>query len=87
MNLLSSYAKTLTILEQYDKGELKELKGGKTKFVLTYEHCLQIIKKLRKELMAKNEAGICLEMREMEVLKGLFAGFTRHSAERNYIRG
>ena len=57
LNLLSSYAKTLTILEQYDKGELKELKGGKTKFVLTYEHCLQIIKKLRKELMAKNEAG------------------------------
>ncbi len=57
LNLLSSYAKTLTILEQYDKGELKELKGGKTKFILTYEHCLQIIKELRKELVAKNEAG------------------------------
>ena len=57
LNLLSSYAKTLTILEQYDKGELKELKGGKTKFILTYEHCLQIIKELRKELVAKKEAG------------------------------
>ena len=57
LNLLSSYAKTLTILEQYDKGELKESKGGKTKFILTYEHCLQIINELRKELVAKKEAG------------------------------
>ncbi|MCK6463046.1 MAG: virulence protein RhuM/Fic/DOC family protein [Candidatus Pacebacteria bacterium] len=57
LNLLSNYAKTLTILEQYDKGELKELKGGRTKFILTYEHCLKIIKELRKELMTKKEAG------------------------------
>lgn len=57
LNLLSSYARTLTILEQYDKGELKEPKGGKTKFILTYEHCLQIINELRKELIAKKEAG------------------------------
>ena len=57
LNLLSSYAKTLTILEQYDKGQLKETKGGKTKFILTYEQCLQIIKELKKELVTKNEAG------------------------------
>lgn len=57
MNLLSNYAKTLTILEQYDKGELKELKGEKTKFVLTYKNCLQIINELRKELVVKKEAG------------------------------
>ena len=57
LNLLSSYAKTLTILEQYDKGELKESKGWKTKFILTYEHCLQIINELRKELVVKKEAG------------------------------
>lgn len=57
LNLLSNYAKTLTILEQYDKGELKELKGEKTKFVLTYENCLQIIRELRKELVVKKEAG------------------------------
>lgn len=57
LNLLSNYAKTLTILEQYDKGGLKELKGRKTKFVLTYKQCLQIVKELRKELMTKKEAG------------------------------
>ena len=53
LNLLSSYAKTLTILEQYDKGELRESKGGKTKFILTYEHCLQIIKELKKSWSPK----------------------------------
>ena len=43
LNLLSAYAKTLTMLEQYDKGSLKEMKDGKTKFVLSYKKCLQVI--------------------------------------------
>lgn len=57
LNLLSSYAKTLSLLEQYDKGQLKEPKGGKTKFILKYEGCLKIIAELKKELIAKREAG------------------------------
>lgn len=57
LNLLSSYAKTLTILDQYDKGEIKETKGVKSKFVLSYENCLRIISELKKELTLKREAG------------------------------
>ena len=57
LNLLSDYAKTLTILEQYDKGQLKESKGGKTKFVLKYDDCLKIIAELKKELIVKKEAS------------------------------
>ena len=57
LNLLSDYAKTLTILEQYDKGQLKESKGGKTNFVLKYDDCLKIIAELKKELIAKKEAS------------------------------
>jgi prophage maintenance system killer protein len=57
LNLLSVYAKTLTMLEQYDKGSLKEMKGKKTKFVLSYEKCLQVIAELKKELANKKEAG------------------------------
>ena len=57
LNLLSDYSKTLTILEQYDKGQLKESKGGKTKFVLKYDDCLKIIAELKKELIAKKEAS------------------------------
>lgn len=57
LNLLSAYAKTLTMLEQYDKGSLKEMRGKKTKFVLSYEKCLQVIAELKKELSGKKEAG------------------------------
>ena len=57
LNLLSDYSKTLTILEQYDKGQLKESKGGKTKFVLEYDDCLKIIAELKKELIVKKEAS------------------------------
>lgn len=56
-NLLSNYAKTLTILEQYDKGKLADKKGGVSKFVLKYNDCLKIISELKKELLIKKEAG------------------------------
>lgn len=35
LDLLGLYAKTLTILDEYDKGALREAKGAKGKFVLT----------------------------------------------------
>ena len=57
LNLLSSYAKTLTLLNEYDKGKLKEIKGRKAKFVLSYEGCKKIIDEIKKELMMKKEAS------------------------------
>ncbi len=57
LNLLSDYSKTLTLLEKYDKGNLKEAKGIKSKFVLKYEDCLKIISELKKNLIAKKEAS------------------------------
>ncbi len=55
--LISSYAKTLTLLEEYDTGKMREKKGERAKFILTYENCLNIINELKNELAAKNEAG------------------------------
>lgn len=57
LNLLGHYAKTLTLLEKYDKGELKEGRGRKAKFILMYKICLRVVKELQKELVAKNEAS------------------------------
>ena len=57
LSLLAGYAKTLSILGQYDKGELKRLRGEKAKFVLRYEDCQEIIKEIKKELIAKKEAS------------------------------
>ncbi len=57
LNLLASYAKTLTILNEYDKGDLKQIKGTKGKFKLSYEDCVRVIGEIKKELIAKKEAG------------------------------
>ena len=79
LNLLSSYAKTLTLLEEYDKGNLKDMKGKKTKFVLTYENCLKVITKLKKELAIKKEAsdlfGNARDGSFEGIIKGLYQTF------------
>lgn len=57
LNLLADYSKTLTLLGQYDKNQLKEARGKKSAFVLSYENCKNIIDEIKKELMGKKEAG------------------------------
>ncbi|MFA7208964.1 MAG: virulence protein RhuM/Fic/DOC family protein [Parcubacteria group bacterium] len=57
MDLLADYAKTLTLLEQYDKSSLKKARAGKAKFVLRYEDCQKIVTEVKRELLAKKEAG------------------------------
>ena len=81
LNLLSSYAKTLTLLGEYDKGKLKTAKGKKAKFVLNYKECQQIIKKIRKELIDKKEAselfGQETDRRFEGIIKGLYQTFDK----------
>ncbi|MCK5466071.1 virulence RhuM family protein [Candidatus Parcubacteria bacterium] len=57
LNLLAEYSKTLTVLEQYDKNILKKPKGKRSKIILKYEDCLDIITEIKKELIVKKEAG------------------------------
>jgi len=57
LGLLADYSKTLSLLEQYDKGSLLEGKGTKTNFVLTYRDCVKIVVELKRELTVKKEAG------------------------------
>lgn len=57
INLLADYSKTLSLLEQYDKGKLEAKKGKKTKFILKYNDCVRIVAELKKELVAKKEAS------------------------------
>lgn len=56
-NLLSSYSKTLTLLNEYDKDQIKEVKGTKSDFQLTYEDCQKVIKEIKFKLIEKDEAG------------------------------
>ncbi|GAB6283423.1 MAG: RhuM family protein [Ignavibacterium sp.] len=57
LNLLSSYSKTLTLLEQYDKEMLTIVKKAKGEFVLKYDDAQKIIEKIKKDLITKKEAS------------------------------
>lgn len=81
LNLLADYSKTLSLLEKYDKGGLKEQKGTKTKFILKYADCQKIIAELKKELMAKKEAGDLFGQERdgsfEGIIKGLYQTFDK----------
>ena len=74
LNLLADYSKTLTILNQYDKGELESQKGEKTKFVLKYKDCQNIISELRDKLIVEKEAGDFFGQEKNENLDGIING-------------
>ena len=81
LDLLADYSKTLSLLEQYDKGELGEKEGKKTKFVLQYDDCVKIISELKKELIAKKEAGDLFGQERGGsfggIIKGLYQTFAK----------
>jgi len=57
LNLLSSYSRTLNLLEQYDKEKLTLSKKVKSKFILKYDEARVIIDKVKRDLIAKKEAS------------------------------
>jgi hypothetical protein len=48
LDLLASYSKTLSLLEQYDKDKLGRPKGKRAKFTLKHEDCRRIIQEIKK---------------------------------------
>ncbi len=57
LNLLSDYAKSISILEQYDTHKLTLVKGKTPAFVLEYENCQNIVFQIKKELIDKKQAS------------------------------
>jgi death-on-curing family protein len=78
-DLLSSYKKSLSILKQYDDGNLRRQKKGKAKFVLKIEDCRQIIKELKKRLADKGRIGSLFGQeyagRFEGIIKGLYQAY------------
>jgi len=74
LNLLSSYAKTFTLLEGYDKGKLEVRKGKKAKFVLTYDICLGVLLEIKKYLTSKKETGDLFGQERDGSFKGVIDG-------------
>lgn len=57
LDLLASYSKTLTLLDEYDQGKLKKPKGKKSKYKLDYRKSNEVIARLRDDLISKKRAG------------------------------
>jgi len=71
LSLLSNYAKTLTLLEQYDKEKITLVKKAKGKFILKEDEADKVIQTLKKELNAKKEAGELFGVDAGHRLKGI----------------
>ncbi|MBM3253002.1 MAG: Fic/DOC family protein [Candidatus Omnitrophica bacterium] len=57
LNLLSEYAKSLSLLGQYDADKLMLIKGKRAAFILTYENCSGIILNIRNELISRKQVS------------------------------
>jgi len=57
LNLLADYSKTLTLLERYDKEKLTVSKNAESKYNLSYDESIDIINRLKEELINKKEAS------------------------------
>ncbi|MDI3479175.1 MAG: hypothetical protein PWP68_189 [Rikenellaceae bacterium] len=70
-NLLANYSKTLTLLEQYDKEKLSLIKNTKSKFILKYEEAINVISKIKEDLIAKKEASDLFGQENSDKFKGI----------------
>jgi hypothetical protein len=78
-SLLSEYAKTLSVLEQYDTETLKEPKGTMAHATLTHEESLSVLDTVRTKLMEKGEATDMFAYERggefMGIVRGLYQSF------------
>lgn len=70
-NLLANYSRTLTLLEQYDKEKLSLIKNTKSRFILKYEEAINVISKIKKDLVAKKEASDLFGQENSNKFKGI----------------
>ncbi|HHW19758.1 virulence protein RhuM/Fic/DOC family protein [Thermodesulfovibrio thiophilus] len=70
-NLLANYSRTLTLLEQYDKEKLSLIKNTKGRFILKYEEAINVISKIKKDLVAKKEASDLFGQENNDKFKGI----------------
>ena len=87
INLLADYSKTLTLLEQYDKDDITKISNEKDKFKLEYGDCSKIIVSLKKELIARKEAGDIFGVERSHsfegIVKNLYQTFGRKELYQN----
>lgn len=71
LSLLANYARTLTLLEQYDKEKLSLQKKAKGEFILQEGEARKVIENIKKELITKKEASHLFGMNNSNKFKGI----------------
>jgi death-on-curing family protein len=71
LNLLANYSKTLTLLEQYDKEKLSLVRKTRGRFVLEYKDAINVIDRIKKDLISKNEASNLFGQENSDKFKGI----------------
>lgn len=84
--LLGMYAKTLTILDEYDKGTLREARGAKSKFILEYQECIKVITEIKRELIARKETGDLFGAERGGAFEGIIKGLYQTFAGRELYK-
>jgi prophage maintenance system killer protein len=56
LEIITKYAKSWALLKRYDENNLPQTAGQNPKFILTYEHANKVIRELKQNLLAKDEA-------------------------------
>lgn len=86
LRVITDYANSWLLLEQYDKGSLK-VKGKKRKVnVFTYEEAKEIIRELKKKLLKKKEAGRYFGIEKEQGLEGILGNINQSIADKPLYR-
>lgn len=71
LKFLSVYADTLTLLSDYDKDKIKEVKGIEGEFYLSYKEAKKLIHQLKTKLISKKEASYLFGQEQQNRLEGI----------------
>ncbi len=71
LDIITKYAKSWILLNQFDENRLSVPQGKEAKFILDYEESRQEIEKLKKELISKKEATELFGMERENSFKGI----------------
>jgi death-on-curing family protein len=71
LDIVTKYAKSWILLNQFDENRLSIPEGKKAKFILDYDEAIYEIEKLKKDLISKKEATELFGMERENSFKGI----------------
>ncbi len=71
LNLLNSYTKTLSLLENYDKSSIDDFNGNTTTYQLTYNEAKKVLSQIKIELIKKEEATLLFANEKANEFSGI----------------